>query len=136
MAKFRMPKKERRAVGARLRAARESLNLTQGQAARKLGLRSFTTLSNYEQGRTEVPNRIWPRMAELYRTRVDTFLTGAVEPYEVDFKTRRLQERVLRGVQLLVQDLVKAAREIEGLIAKLKKDGNNNNHTTTYVRSA
>ena len=51
MAKRLLSRPQRLALGARLRAAREAHCLTQKEAATKLALAGFTTLSNYEQGR-------------------------------------------------------------------------------------
>lgn len=61
--------------GARLKNARNSKKLTQQQVAGTLGL-NFTTISKYENDKSQPDNEILQRMAVLYDVSIDWLLTG------------------------------------------------------------
>lgn len=61
--------------GARLKKARNSKRLTQHQVARLLGL-NFTTISKYENDKSQPDNEILQKLAELYDVSIDWLLTG------------------------------------------------------------
>jgi transcriptional regulator with XRE-family HTH domain len=117
MSKRRLPRKDRKALGVRLKAAREAVALTQTQAARRLGLHITTTLSNYEQGRVEIPLALLAGMAELYRCRLEALLFGQPPAAVVDLETRRRYAQVQRRGQELMYDLAKLTRQLEALFA-------------------
>lgn len=61
--------------GARLRSARNSKRLTQHQVADTLGL-NFTTISKYENDKSQPDNEILQKMSVLYDVSIDWLLTG------------------------------------------------------------
>lgn len=61
--------------GARLKSARNSKRLTQHQVADLLGL-NFTTISKYENDKSQPDNEILQKMAVLYDVSIDWLLTG------------------------------------------------------------
>jgi transcriptional regulator with XRE-family HTH domain len=61
--------------GARLKSARNSKRLTQHQVADVLGL-NFTTVSKYENDKSQPDNEILQKLAVLYDVSIDWLLTG------------------------------------------------------------
>lgn len=61
--------------GARLKSARNSKRFTQHQVADTLGL-NFTTISKYENDKSQPDNEILHKMAVLYEVSIDWLLTG------------------------------------------------------------
>lgn len=61
--------------GARLKSARNSKRLTQHQVADSLGL-NFTTISKYENDKSQPDNAILQQMSILYNVSIDWLLTG------------------------------------------------------------
>lgn len=61
--------------GARLKKARNNKQLTQHQVAKILGL-NFTTISKYENDKSQPDNDILQRLAHLYEVSIDWLLTG------------------------------------------------------------
>lgn len=61
--------------GARLRSARNSKRFTQHHVANALGL-NFTTISKYENDKSQPDNETLQRMAVLYDVSIDWLLTG------------------------------------------------------------
>ncbi|MDF2726348.1 MAG: hypothetical protein K0Q59_6026 [Paenibacillus sp.] len=61
--------------GARLKSARNSKRLTQHDVADALGL-NFTTVSKYENDKSQPDNAILQQMAVLYDVSIDWLLTG------------------------------------------------------------
>ena len=61
--------------GARLKKARHRKRLTQHQVAKVLGL-SFTTISKYENDKSQPDNEILQKLAQLYDVSIDWLLLG------------------------------------------------------------
>jgi len=61
--------------GARLKSARNSKRFTQHQVADALGL-NFTTISKYENDKSQPDNEILHKMAVMYDVSIDWLLTG------------------------------------------------------------
>lgn len=61
--------------GARLKSARNSKRFTQHYVADTLGL-NFTTISKYENDKSQPDNEILQKMAVLYDVSIDWLLTG------------------------------------------------------------
>ncbi|PYI52082.1 helix-turn-helix domain-containing protein [Paenibacillus flagellatus] len=61
--------------GARLKSARNSKRLTQHQVADSLGL-NYTTVSKYENDKSQPDNEILQKLAALYDVSIDWLLTG------------------------------------------------------------
>jgi transcriptional regulator with XRE-family HTH domain len=118
---------DRRAMGERLKAAREAMKLTQAQAAKRLGLTVTTTLSNYEQGRTEVPIRMLGTICHLYRMKLTTLVLGNEQEELVDLEERRRRVKIEELTRELIGELVKVARALDELYS-------NNNNDTVVVR--
>ena len=117
MAKLRMTLHHRKAIGRRLKIAREGVRLTQTQAARRLGLQVTTTLSNYEQGRTEIPLRLLPSLCELYHVKFDTLLLGQDQRLVADLDTRRRMVQIQRQGAELVRELAELVWQLEVLFS-------------------
>jgi transcriptional regulator with XRE-family HTH domain len=112
MAKHRMALTDRRAIGQRLKVAREAARLTQAEAAKKLGLRVTTTLSNYEQGRTEIPLRLLADVCELYGHDINALVLGAPQGKVVNLNYHSINTLIRKaGLELV--------RELEGLVHEL-----------------
>lgn len=62
--------------GNRLKQARSTKKLTQNAVADKLGV-DFTTISKYENNKSEPDNEILRELASLYEVSVDWLLTGS-----------------------------------------------------------
>ena len=71
-----MTKKEKKAMGDRLRALREGLNLTQEKVAEKVGVLDSKSISDYERGRHEARYETLIRLAIALHTTTDYILTG------------------------------------------------------------
>ena len=63
-------------IGARLRQARISSNMTQKKACQELGIPKVQTLSAYERGVNDLSACVLKKMAELYNVSVDWVLFG------------------------------------------------------------
>ncbi|MBB6730997.1 helix-turn-helix domain-containing protein [Cohnella zeiphila] len=61
--------------GTRLRQARNEKHLTQNQVAVKLGI-DFTTISKYENDRSQPDNEILKELAGIYEVSLDWLLKG------------------------------------------------------------
>lgn len=61
--------------GARLKQARTNKKLTQNDVADKLGI-DFTTISKYENNRSEPDNQILREMASMYEVTLDWLISG------------------------------------------------------------
>ncbi|NBI27489.1 helix-turn-helix domain-containing protein [Chengkuizengella marina] len=61
--------------GARLKKARKNKQLIQSQVAELLGI-DFTTISKYENDKSEPDNEILQKLADLYEVSIDWLLTG------------------------------------------------------------
>ncbi|WP_051318234.1 helix-turn-helix domain-containing protein [Cohnella thermotolerans] len=61
--------------GSRLKQARNGKHLTQNQVAAKLGL-DFTTISKYENDKSQPDNEILRELAGIYEVSLDWLLTG------------------------------------------------------------
>lgn len=72
--------------GARLKKARNRKQLTQEQVAKRLGI-DFTTISKYENDKSQPDNEILQKLASLYDISVDWLLSG---------NNKREEERINR----------------------------------------
>lgn len=61
--------------GTRLKQARNGKRLTQNQVAAKLGI-DFTTISKYENDKSQPDNEILRELAGMYEVSLDWLLTG------------------------------------------------------------
>jgi transcriptional regulator with XRE-family HTH domain len=61
--------------GARLKQSRKKKQFTQSQVADRLGI-DFTTISKYENDKSQPDNEILRKLASLYDVSVDWLLTG------------------------------------------------------------
>jgi transcriptional regulator with XRE-family HTH domain len=95
-----------KAVGARLRAAREAKGLTQDDVAQRLK-KSQANLSQYENGRREAGYETLSALSSIYETPVGNFFDGAV-PHHPD-----------EEMDPLVAQLFSVARKVN---RKLKED--------------
>lgn len=97
-------------LGQRIKAAREESGLTQSQLAERLGLGHSQSISNYERGATEVPQKRLRRIAEITGKPLVYFIG---EPAETDpglaEEVRALREQLERLIERL--DPQDAARE-------------------------
>lgn len=64
----------RQSVGARLIEARKAAGMTQVSASRAAGLMTQASLSNYENGKRDIPLRTLVALAQTYRTPLDSFV--------------------------------------------------------------
>ncbi|MGH3304229.1 MAG: helix-turn-helix transcriptional regulator [Streptosporangiaceae bacterium] len=102
------PRGEHRVVGARLRAGRETLGLTQEDVAGALGI-PRTSVIAFEAGRRNVTALELRRLARLYRRSVEWLLGEDAEPAAMDGALYRAtaslspddKEQVLRFAQFL-----------------------------------
>ena len=62
--------------GARLKQARSKNQLTQTEVANRLGI-NFTTISKYENDKSQPDNDILTKLSELYGVTIDWLLTGS-----------------------------------------------------------
>ncbi|MBB6633604.1 helix-turn-helix domain-containing protein [Cohnella thailandensis] len=61
--------------GSRLKQARNGKQWTQNQVADKLGI-DFTTISKYENDRSQPDNDVLRELADIYEVSIDWLLTG------------------------------------------------------------
>src|SRR3989338_7401147 len=66
---------DRLAIGARLRSERQRLGFTQGEIARRVGLKSKSAIKNYEKGQIPGPQML-SRLATLFGRSIDWLLSG------------------------------------------------------------
>ena len=88
-----------------LKKAREAANLTQVQAAKKLGV-SDGTYKNYEQGKREPNNEILVKIANLYNVPTDYLLGREIKDAdtliaEIEELPQEYQEFVLTFLHML-----------------------------------
>ncbi|MFC5701944.1 helix-turn-helix domain-containing protein [Cohnella faecalis] len=67
--------------GNRLKYARNGKKLTQTDVANKLGI-DFTTISKYENNKSEPDNEILRELASLYEVSVGWLITGSTSGHE------------------------------------------------------
>lgn len=65
----------KKAIGERLKQAREKIGLKQNRAAAKLGIHN-STLAKYESGEREADNEVLIKLADLYEVSPQWLLTG------------------------------------------------------------
>ena len=90
-------------LGRRIRQAREDAGLTQSELADLLGLRHPQSISRYERGETEVPQKRLRRIAEVTGKPLGFFLTEEQMPQKPaeDGDTLALVQKVLEEVRAL-----------------------------------
>jgi transcriptional regulator with XRE-family HTH domain len=100
------------AVGERIKQARQDAGLTQSELAEQLGLSHPQSISRYERGETEVPQRRLRRIAEVTGKPLGFFLTDDLETQEPpeDADTLALVHEVLEQLR----DLRAAVARLEG----------------------
>jgi transcriptional regulator with XRE-family HTH domain len=86
-------------LGRRIREARDDAGLTQPELAEQLGLSHPQSISRYERGETEVPQRRLRRIAEVTGKPLGFFLTDDLETQEPP-EDADDQERARRSPQL------------------------------------
>ena len=99
-----------------LKKAREASNLTQVQAAKKLGI-SDGTYKNYEQGKREPNNEMLVKIANLYNVPTDYLLGREIKDAntlitEIEELPQKYQETVLNFLHML-HDLNKKSKTSE-----------------------
>lgn len=65
--------------GKRLKQARSNKKLTQNEVAGKLGI-DYTTISKYENNKSQPDNEILRELADLYEVSLDWLISGQVKP--------------------------------------------------------
>lgn len=105
---YDLPTPEKRAFGARMTAAREMAEITQAEAAKRLGYAAATQLSNMETGNRPVPLEVLMKAAVLYGTSMD-YLCGLSDDPDRDpasAAVRHVSSRVTAEVNRLVDVMV------------------------------
>ncbi|WP_373230122.1 helix-turn-helix domain-containing protein [Cohnella sp.] len=93
--------------GKRLKEARAQRKLTQNEVAGKLGL-DFTTISKYENNKSQPDNEILRELATMYEVSLDWLLTGrlsGVEPANQIFAGGTLEPLTDEEAQHLMDSL-------------------------------
>jgi transcriptional regulator with XRE-family HTH domain len=106
-------------LGRRIRQAREDAGFTQSELAEELGLRHPQSVSRYERGETEVPQKRLRRIAEVTGKPLGFFLNDEPvdqEPTE-DADTFALVQQILEQLG----DLRAAVRRLEGQPARASR---------------
>jgi transcriptional regulator with XRE-family HTH domain len=67
--------------GARLKQARNRKEMTQEQVASRIGI-DFTTISKYENDKSQPDNEILQKLAKLYGVSIDWLLSGSMKNQE------------------------------------------------------
>lgn len=65
--------------GKRLKQARSNKKLTQNEVAGKLGI-DYTTISKYENNKSQPDNEILRELADLYEVTLDWLISGQTQP--------------------------------------------------------
>lgn len=110
-------------LGSRLKEARNQKNLTQSDAAKRLGI-TFQALSNYERDARDPDTTLLKEMAELYEVSVDLLLglttSRTVSPIQRAHLSRStpIPEEVL---EIIESELKKAMDEVMEELRKKKK---------------
>jgi transcriptional regulator with XRE-family HTH domain len=116
--KYDMPTPEKRAFGARLKAAREMAGLNQAYAADRLGYAQAVQLSNMEAGNRMPPLDVLIRAAELYGTSMDYLCGFADDPDRdpasaaVRHVSGRVTAEMNRLVNVMVETSIATVREL------------------------
>ncbi|MBU7318209.1 helix-turn-helix domain-containing protein [Paenibacillus oleatilyticus] len=63
--------------GERLKQSRNRKQMTQEQVAQKIGI-DFTTISKYENDRSQPDNEVLQKLAQLYGVSIDWLLVGSL----------------------------------------------------------
>ena len=79
--------------GMRLKQARNKKQLTQNQVAGVLGI-DYTTISKYENDKSQPDNEIFQRMSSLYNVSLDWLLVG-----EISYENMRTNKIFIVGEQ-------------------------------------
>lgn len=104
----------RAAIAGRLRAAREQAGLSQGQAAKLLGVQR-PTVSEIEAGRRRVPAEELARLAEIYGVSVSWLTTEQPEVPDpaVELAARELAKLKKEDLDVVLQ-LLRTLRKAGG----------------------
>jgi transcriptional regulator with XRE-family HTH domain len=115
---YDQPTPQKRAFGARLLLAREQAQLTQAEAAKRLGYAQAVQLSNMENGNRMPPLDVLIRAANLYGTTMD-YLCGLSEDPDRDpaaaavrHVSGRVHAEVHRLVDVMTRTSVEALRKV------------------------
>ena len=121
---------DRLAIGARLRSERQRLGFTQGEVARRVGLKSKSAIKNYEKGQIPGPQML-SRLATLFGRSFDWLLSGGesgsrvpmvVEPEELYSGLGRADRKILREVHDLLGQADRAVKgHLRRQVALLKR---------------
>lgn len=72
----------KRTIASNIKHARITANMTQAEAAAKLGI-TAQAISNFERGINGIENSLLLRMCEIYNTNLDSLLGGRTDRKEV-----------------------------------------------------
>lgn len=114
--------------GNRLKQARSNKQLTQNEVAHKLGI-DYTTISKYENNKSEPDNEILRELANVYEVSLDWLITGQAGGRKTSnklFVQGVLEELTDEESRHLVDSLemfrlLKAKREKEKLLGKVSE---------------
>lgn len=97
-------------LGRRLKSARESMQITQEAAARKLGV-SRVALALIEGGKRPVNTTQLEKLAELYGRRLEDFLVAGDKPEKVALRFRVAEELIGRVGRSTFEPVIRRLRE-------------------------
>ena len=103
----------KRSIASNIRRARLNANMTQAEAAKKLGI-TAQAVSNFERGINNVENSLLVRMCEIYNTNMNTILGEEENPSEQPLtEGEALLLQLFRSIpedqQPIVLNMIKAA---------------------------
>ena len=103
-------------IGARIKLAREALNLSQADLAKALGFQSATAISLIENGERGVSTKVLKELSSILHHGTQYFLTGKSEPTNLRIALRAEKD-------LSEEDKNAILRFINLAKNKSKKDG-------------
>ena len=93
-------------IGRRFRIYRQRSNLTQAEAAKVLGIKSYQ-LANYESNRSEPNIKTLKGMSKLYNVSIDLMLGNGSLFESEDYKKIEAEETKYDELKTKLEDLVK-----------------------------
>lgn len=97
-------------LGRRLKSARESMQITQEEAARKVGV-SRVALTLIEGGKRPVNTTQLEKLAELYGRRLEDFLAAGDKSEKIALRFRMAEELMDRVDRSIFEPVIKLLRE-------------------------
>lgn len=110
-------------IGERIKYIRKQLNLTQQDLARRLGLKSKVSISDYEKGKRNPSLDELVILSRIAHRTIDWLITGMDEHDPIILKQLRQREQELEEVKKINYELIESTAKLKAVADKSENYG-------------